>query len=298
MAEQRNILAACPSNLDQLTLGAWSRFYVQYGKKLDEQQAALLEQKDDMFRSLDESSLQVERMYCFAAFFTNTTLKYAKRTFRLGEVATAYNSCFAKMFNGADTVVVQREFTWNEEQWVLPAVELMPNSKMTFGEFIDSKVVVQDAHQQKQTRWELLHQVAAIFLRKPGETYTDEFIMPDSERLELLNHLPMRIALAVGEWFDQFNTFLDKSFPVFHKSDIKGGRNMKMHFAEWGWINFLKSIAQTKVFDVPAWGVDSIECARRAKCFDVLIYASEDKSYNEAQYYDMEDAKRESKRTR
>jgi hypothetical protein len=34
--------------------------------------------------------------------------------------------------------------------------------------------------------------------------------------------------------------------------------------------------------------MNSIECAREAKCFDVLIWASEDKMLNEAQALDHE----------
>ena len=56
----------------------------------------------------------------------------------------------------------------------------------------------------------------------------------------------------------------------------------------YGWINFLKSIAATKVFDIPGSGKNSIQCAREAKCFDVLIWASEEKSFNEAQALDHE----------
>lgn len=35
--------------------------------------------------------------------------------------------------------------------------------------------------------------------------------------------------------------------------------------------------------------MNSIECAREAKAFDVLIYASEEKSLNESQALDHED---------
>lgn len=34
--------------------------------------------------------------------------------------------------------------------------------------------------------------------------------------------------------------------------------------------------------------MNSIDCAREAKCFDVLLNASEDKEFNEADYKDFE----------
>jgi hypothetical protein len=50
----------------------------------------------------------------------------------------------------------------------------------------------------------------------------------------------------------------------------------------WGWINFLSSIAETKMFDIPRSNLDSIECAKKAKAYKVLVFASEKKDFNVA----------------
>ncbi|MGE9312876.1 hypothetical protein ACLOAU_14605 [Niabella sp. CJ426] len=50
----------------------------------------------------------------------------------------------------------------------------------------------------------------------------------------------------------------------------------------------MKSIAEKKVFDIPGSGMNSIDCAREASAFDVMIYASEEKSFGESQYLDQE----------
>jgi hypothetical protein len=47
-------------------------------------------------------------------------------------------------------------------------------------------------------------------------------------------------------------------------------------------VNYLSFIAESGVFD-RANGLNSIENAKRAKLWDVLIYSSEKKSYEEAQ---------------
>jgi hypothetical protein len=57
---------------------------------------------------------------------------------------------------------------------------------------------------------------------------------------------------------------------------------------QWGWVNFMKEIAKTKVFDLPGIGMNSIECAKSSKAYDVLIFASEEKAFNEAQNLDYE----------
>ena len=82
---------------------------------------------------------------------------------------------------------------------------------------------------------------------------------------------------------------MSEHFDVFGKSRVKKqGRFIKEHFEQYGWINFLKTIAATKVFDMPGCGMNSIDCAREASAFDVLVYASEEKSFSESQYLDQE----------
>lgn len=54
----------------------------------------------------------------------------------------------------------------------------------------------------------------------------------------------------------------------------------------WGWTNLLKEIAKTKVFDMA--NMNSIEAARLSPAFDVLVFASEEKMFNEAQNLEIE----------
>ncbi len=48
---------------------------------------------------------------------------------------------------------------------------------------------------------------------------------------------------------------------------------MAGHWANWGWVSFLSYVAESKVFDRS--GLDSIESAKTAKAYPVLIWASE-----------------------
>jgi hypothetical protein len=57
---------------------------------------------------------------------------------------------------------------------------------------------------------------------------------------------------------------------------------MSKHFEVWGWYNFLGSIAESKVFDIPGSGLDSIECAKRTNLYKVLMYSSEKRDYSVA----------------
>jgi hypothetical protein len=46
--------------------------------------------------------------------------------------------------------------------------------------------------------WESMPTLAAIFLQKEGETFSEELISGDSERIKLMYELPMDIALSVA----------------------------------------------------------------------------------------------------
>lgn len=59
------------------------------------------------------------------------------------------------------------------------------------------------------------------------------------------------------------------------------------YYEEWGWVDFLSAMAETKVFDIPGSGLDSIECAKKAKAFKVLTYASRCKDKGIAEYNAM-----------
>ena len=150
--------------------------------------------------------------------------------------------------------------------------------------------MVQDVLEREGSRWEMILYVAAIYLRKENEAYDPAFLFDGSQRLKDLQDLPLAAAAGVGKWFDQFTEYLQEYFPVFSDSQIKSGQHISMHMNQWGWVNFLKSIAATKVFDVASSGLNSIECARQAKAYDVLVSASEEKGYNEAVSMDMEAA--------
>lgn len=277
-----------PSTPDQLRLSDWIGFCHEYGTELDKEQARINAMPDGTFKQLDMAEHLIVRFYSMTAYFTGVKFEEATRIYRVGEVTRLFEEKFSNLFKLEQPLVLQLGYDWNGSVWSLPPVELGPNDNLTFGEFIDSKVVIQNVKAAEQTKWELLQQIACIFFREPGVPYKQEEVTEGSERMQLMGTLPMSIVLIIAEWFERFNNNLTESFAVFGKSNVKGGRNVSKHFEQWGWINFLISIAKTKIFDLPNSGLNSIECARLAPCYDVLMYASQEKGYNEAVYADME----------
>lgn len=61
---------------------------------------------------------------------------------------------------------------------------------------------------------------------------------------------------------------------------------MTHHFAKYGWVSFLSYVAESNVFNVT--GLDSIDSAKQANLYKVLVWASERKEREETihQHYE------------
>ena len=279
-----------PISHREVTLGQRIDYENQYGKALREQLDAISKIEDEFEKEVELAGYHLQKMYSIFAFFAGTTVEAVKECTYVDQVFSIYNNLLKPLVEDPEVDEQERLFFWNNEIWELPEAELKHGSPMTFGEFIDAKQLIKDHIDMGGNKLEYLPKICAIFLRRQEEAYEESFLFEDSHRLQLMHSLPMDIAAAVSFFFDQINEFIALSFPVFAPSRVKSsGRNMKEHFNRWGWINFLKSISQTKVFDMP--GINSIESARKSKLFDILVYASEEKEFGEAQALDMEERK-------
>lgn len=270
-----------PCDLSEITLGAWIDF-TNTCKELDTELITLQKLPDNHRKRILLTSHMVERAYNALAFFTGKDIEEVKQIYFVDDVLQLYNDRLAKLFESGSCKY------WPCHGWTLPSPELSPGSYMSFGEFIDSKVIAQAADAMEQSKWELLQYICAIFLRHPDEPYNDAFVDDNNERFLSMRSITMDIAMAVMDFFEDLNKYIEENFTLFHESGEKEGAAIREHFKQWGWVNFLKSIAKTKVFDIPNSGMNSIDCARKAKCYEVLIFASEEKDYNVAINRDME----------
>jgi len=274
-----------PNSPDELTIGQWIDFIRAYGLQLDAQADLIAGMEPGYGQTLSGIQLYAERAFAVAAFFSGLDIEVAKAEMPLPAVTHLYRAEFSKCFRINDDVLFMDH---DGIEYVLPEPHLSQASTMTFGEVIDSKVMLYNANVLEWTRWELIRMLCAIFLRPEGDPYREEYGYLDGARAEAMNNYPIRAALLVSGWYETLNRFLEGSFTIFQDSNIKSGHHMKAHFSAWGWVNFLKTIAKTKVFDIPGSGLNSIDCARISKAYDVLLYASEEKGYSEALTADFE----------
>jgi hypothetical protein len=75
---------------------------------------------------------------------------------------------------------------------------------------------------------------------------------------------------------------LEKQFTVFGKSGTDVKPQLAAYYEVNGWVDFLITVAAAPEFIVSGSGMTGLECAKRAKAYDVLSWASVKKDYNVA----------------
>lgn len=161
-------------------------------------------------QELEFVQFHFEKMFRSFAFFAGTTVEAIKESEYIDEVARIYYSSIKVLLENEDELSFEREFVWNDEIWILQSPELKHGDKMTFGELIDSKQIIQDLIKLGASQWECLLPLCAIYLRKQEEVYEENFLYEGSERIHLMESLPLDIALQVG-------FFLSSSLNMFRK---------------------------------------------------------------------------------
>ena len=196
-----NITYTLPASLMDVTLQQRIDFDKQYGKDLRSKLKAIAEAKDSIPREMDFTEYTLDLACKTLSFFGDIPLDVIQNT-NILEVLEVYHRVMRAMtdetnFQDPDFKLVQ-EFVWMGEEWVIQPPELKNDSKMTFGEFIDSKQIVQDLYQLGEQKWESLLGLSSIYFRKKGEAYSESLSNVEGKRYQLLKTLPLEYALHVG----------------------------------------------------------------------------------------------------
>lgn len=190
-----------PSDVSNISLGKFVEWQTEHGKALDEELAAILKEEyaDELQQVFALEDHLLKEGIAWYSFFTG----YDFETIRNTENADALLEQYSIIRNLLKESEEQAHsfpltFTINDEQWVINDWKVNPGSTMTFNEIITSKEVMRQLQTLGQGKWDALIYLCAIFLRKEGEDFKDEFIQEGSDRLAYMNELPLNYALTVG----------------------------------------------------------------------------------------------------
>ena len=188
-----------PSSLSEFTLGQRISFHHEHGIQLQEMLEAVMKMDDnDPMKEIELHELRLETAFRTFAFFAGTSVEAIKESKFIEDVLNVYDACLTLLFQDESQIEFQETIIWNGEEWKLQPPELKNGSKMKFGEFIDAKQLVKDMVELGNGKWEYMLPLCAIYLRRPDEEYQEQFLYDGSDRLKLMESLPMDIALQVG----------------------------------------------------------------------------------------------------
>jgi hypothetical protein len=200
-----------PSDVSAIPLGKFVEWYSVYGKELDEQLDAILNEEKEEFEKAIDLQLHLDKeAISWYSFFTGFNF-FESYDYDLTDILIQYRiirELIKESEQACRTYPITHE--WNGTEWAIQDFAITPGSRMTFDEIITSKEVMRQINKLGQGRWEALAYLCCIFLRLKDESYKAELIDPDKERFALMQTVPLDIALSVA-------FFLNSSINTFRK---------------------------------------------------------------------------------
>lgn len=199
-----------PASLAAVTLSQRIEFDKVYGKALREQLKKIIEMKDERLKEMEFTEYHCKVACQSISFFAGIPLETVYNT-SIEDVLAIYYSTMKGYAEDIDFAnkefELKHEFAWKDAIWTIAPPELKTDSKMTFGEFITSKQVVQNMMDLGDEKWGALLPLCCIFFRKRDEPFNEEFTNEGSERYVLMKTLPLEFALHVAFFLKSCQSF-------------------------------------------------------------------------------------------
>lgn len=211
-----------PSSLLDITLQERLDFDQLYGNKLREQLQKIQEMKEGILKEMEFTEYHLSLCCKTISHFCKIQIDIIERT-DVEQLLSLYHHFMQQLsadVNFSETEhVPKKEILWKSDKWIIAPPELKHNSRMTTGEFVDSKQVVQNMFELGQEKWGSLLPLCCIYLRKEGEEYSELMMQEGSERYELMKTLPLQHALEVGFFLSSSMHLFLLTFQSFKKAD-------------------------------------------------------------------------------
>jgi len=208
-----------PFELAEITLGQFIEYYDRYGRDLDSKLDELIgkvyenEDEKEFNQELNINTHIDEECIAWVSFWTGFSFEDIKDKPDILPVLTEYRKFRQQLKQSEDASNTYPSIIeWEGCQWEIQDYALTPSNGMTFNEVITSKEVIRQVHALGKKKWDALPYLCAIFLRKTGEPFNDEFVQDGSERLKIMQSLPMSHAIQVAFFLSScVSTWMDIS---------------------------------------------------------------------------------------
>ncbi|MGN6438179.1 MAG: hypothetical protein ACTHMM_16685 [Agriterribacter sp.] len=198
-----------PFDLGNITISQFLEYHEKYGRDLDKELEAiaakdykkLFEDEDDQIlnRELDLQNHIDREALAWVSFWTGIDLMDLGQEKSIAPLLNEYRIMRYQMKEQEERLeTLPLQIEWEGEGWKIQDFVVDPGSGMTFNEIITSKEVIRQLNSLGKGRWDALLYLCCIFFRKKDEQFKDEFIQENSERMKLLQHLPLSHGLAVA----------------------------------------------------------------------------------------------------
>lgn len=204
-----------PATLKEVTLGDRIAYDQQYGQELAEKLHGIAEMEEGIEKDLCYAEYYADLACKTVSFFGKVPLDIIQNT-RIDDVFFVYQQGLNELIKEIDfndeAFQLQNEFEWNGSLWTIPGTTLDNTSNYSFGAFLDSKQSIKNAVDFGSGNWEALLLLACVNFRMKDEPYKESMSAEGGERYQLLQTLPMDIALHVGFFFLDFQNSYMKTF--------------------------------------------------------------------------------------
>lgn len=181
-----------------ITLGEYIDYLNLYGKELTKKFENAIKIEDLESRTIVLDNLLDEEAISWFSYWSKVDLLHAKSISGVRELLNLYRGLRYLISINEENCDFSKEITWNGEIWEIQDFKINPASEMSFNEIVTSKEIQSQMHQLGANKFETLLYLSAIFFRKKGEAFKDEFVYENSERLNLMRELPLAYAMNVS----------------------------------------------------------------------------------------------------
>jgi hypothetical protein len=191
-----------PTTLGDISLRQRIEFDQTYAKEIQESKNEIFKKDDNgndlPFDEVDSMLFNIEIAIKNFSFFTGISIDEVSNNIPVESVLTVYHACFKGLYGQMDKITLEDSYLWNDEFWFIDKPALTYQSQITFNELIVSKQIVKQMHDLGAGHWEAMPYLAAIFLKRENEVFDESWLAPKSERVLMMQDLPMDIAMAIG----------------------------------------------------------------------------------------------------